>query len=159
IEHGNFVDAPAAKKMAEKGAFMVPTLICYRESADNADAYGLRAEVKRKLAEVNEAGTRMLEICRDDGVTMGFDTDLMGEMIAAQTKEFELRTDVLAPMDIIRSATSINAEILGQTGQLGCIAPGALADLIVIDGKPDEDISLLNEKRRAISAIMKDGRF
>jgi len=159
IEHGNFVDLETARFMAEKGAFMVPTLICYRESADNADAYGLRAEVKRKLAEVNEAGLQMLEVCREAKVTMGFGTDLMGEMIAAQTKEFELRADVLAPMDIIRSATAVNAEIVGQAGRLGCIAPGALADLLVVDGDPSADIGLLDEARHAISAIMKDGRF
>ena len=56
-------------------------------------------------------------------------------------------------------ATSVNAEILGQTGQLGCIAPGALADMIVVDGDPVADISLLNESRGAIVAIIKDGRF
>jgi imidazolonepropionase-like amidohydrolase len=145
--------------MAEKGTFMVPTLICYRESADNADAFGLRREVKEKLAEVNEAGLQMLEICRDAGVTMGFGTDLMGEMIVAQSKEFALRATVLKPMDIIRSATSINAEILGQTGRLGCIAPGALADMLVVDGNPARNIDLLQEDRNAIIAIMKDGLF
>ncbi|BAV63079.1 metal-dependent hydrolase family protein [Sphingobium cloacae] len=159
IEHGNFVDAETARFMAEKGAFMVPTLICYRESADNADEYRLRPEVKRKLAEVNAAGVQMLEICRDAGVTMGFGTDLMGEMITAQTKEFALRADVLPAMDIIKSATSVNAEILNQSGQLGCTAPGALADLLVVDGDPVADISLLSEKQNAILAIMKDGRF
>jgi imidazolonepropionase-like amidohydrolase len=159
IEHGNFVDPPTAGFLAQRGAFMVPTLICYRESADNADAYGLRPEVKRKLAEVNAAGLAMLEICHDAGVTMGFGTDLMGEMIAAQSKEFALRGQVLPAMDIIRSATSVNAEILNQTGRLGCVAEGALADLIVVDGDPSEDIGLLGEERHAIMAIMQGGRF
>jgi imidazolonepropionase-like amidohydrolase len=159
IEHGNFVDLETARFMAEKGAFMVPTLICYRESADNADEYGLRAEVKQKLAEVNAAGLTMLEVCRDAGVTMGFGTDLMGEMIAAQSKEFALRANILKPMDIIKSATSVNAEILGQTGKLGCIAPGALADLLVVDGDPVARIELLEERHNAVQAIMKDGRF
>ena len=159
IEHGNFVDLETARFMAERGAFMVPTLICYRESADNADEYGLRPEVKRKLAEVNAAGLTMLEVCRDANVIMGFGTDLMGEMIAAQTKEFELRANVLKPMDIIRSATSVNAEIIGQTGKLGCVAPGALADLLVINGDPVAQISLLDERYNAVQAIMKDGRF
>jgi len=159
IEHGNFVDPVTARLMAEHGTFMVPTLICYSESADNADAYGLRDEVKRKLAEVNAAGLQMLEVCRDAGVTMGFGTDLMGEMIVAQTREFELRANVLKPMDIIRSATSVNAEILGQSGRLGCIAPGAYADLLVVDGDPTVDISLLDERKHAVLAIMKDGGF
>lgn len=159
IEHGNFIDPETARFMADRGAYMVPTLICYSESADNADAYGLSDDVKRKLAEVNSAGLRMLEVCRDAGVTMGFGTDLMGEMIAAQTKEFELRANVLPPMDIIRSATSVNAEILGQAGRLGCIAEGAYADLLVVDGDPATDISLLDERRGALAAIIKDGRF
>ncbi|GGD72511.1 metal-dependent hydrolase family protein [Croceicoccus mobilis] len=159
IEHGNFIDLETAQLAAEKNAFIVPTLICYRESADNADFYGLRPEVKRKLAEVNEAGANMLGICREAGATMGFGTDLMGEMIEAQSKEFKLRADVLPAMEILKSATSINAEILGQGGKLGCIAPGALADLLVIDGNPDERIELLETRYNAIVAIMKDGRF
>ena len=159
IEHGNFVDLPTAQFMAERGAFMVPTLICYRESADNAEAYGLRPEVKRKLAEVNSAGLQMLEVCREAGVRMGFGTDLMGEMIAAQSKEFALRANVLDPMSIIQSATSVNAEILGQSGRLGCISSGAMADMIIVDGDPTEDISLLEESRDGIRLIMKDGRI
>ena len=159
IEHGNFVDLETARFMAERGAFMVPTLICYRESADNADAYGLSDTIKRKLAEVNAAGLRMLEICSDAKVAIGFGTDLMGEMIAAQTKEFALRADALKAMDILKSATSVNAEILGMAGRLGCVAPGALADLLVVDGDPSERIDLLEEQRGAILAVMKDGRF
>lgn len=159
IEHGNFVDAETAKFMAERGAYMVPTLICYRESADNADEYGLSDVVKQKLKEVNEAGLQMLEVCRDAGVRMGFGTDLMGEMIVAQSKEFALRARVLPAMDIIRSATSMNAEILGQEGRLGCIAPGALADLLVVDGNPITDLTLLENHGSHMLAIMKDGKF
>jgi len=159
IEHGNFVDARAAALMAEKGAFMVPTLICYWESYENSDAYGLPAYIKAKLREVTLAGTRMLEICRDAGVKMGFGTDLMGEMIVAQSKEFRLRAQVLPAMDILKSATAVNADILGQSGKLGCIAPGAWADLLVVDGNPLDDLALLENADSGLLAIMKDGRF
>ncbi|WP_156842125.1 metal-dependent hydrolase family protein [Novosphingobium aquimarinum] len=159
IEHANFIDVETARLARDKGAFIVPTLICYRESADNADTYGLRPEVKQKLAEVNEAGTNMLQVCSEAGATMGFGTDLMGEMIEAQSKEFALRANVLKPMDIIKSATSVNAEILQQTGRLGCVATGAMADLLVIDGDPVERIELLEPRYGAIQAIMKNGRF
>ncbi|HEY8353190.1 MAG TPA: amidohydrolase family protein [Sphingomonadales bacterium] len=159
IEHGNFVDMDTARFMAERGAYMVPTLICYRESADNADEYGLSDTVKQKLREVNRAGLQMLEVCRDAGLRMGFGTDLMGEMIVAQSKEFSLRAQVLPAMDIIRSATSMNAEILNQSGRLGCIAPGALADLLVVDGNPADDITLLEKPGSHFHAIMKDGKF
>lgn len=159
IEHGNFVNEEAARLMAEKGAFIVPTLICYWESFENAEAYGLPAHIKRKLREVTQAGTRMLEICRDAGVKMGFGTDLMGEMIVAQSQEFRLRAEVLKPMDILKSATSVNADILGQAGRLGCIAPGALADLLVVDGNPLDNLQLLEDEGTGLLAIMKDGRF
>ena len=159
IEHGNFVNEEAARLMAEKGAFMVPTLICYWESFENSDAYGLPMHIKNKLREVTMAGTRMLEICRDAGVKMGFGTDLMGEMIVAQSKEFRLRAQVLKPMDILKSATAVNADILGQTGKLGCIAPGAYADLLVVDGNPLDNLQLLEEEGKWLLAIMKDGRF
>nr|WP_298726783.1 amidohydrolase family protein [uncultured Steroidobacter sp.] len=159
IEHGNFVNEEAAKLMAEKGAFMVPTLICYWESFENSDAYGLPSHIKAKLREVTLAGTRMLEICRDAGVKMGFGTDLMGEMIVAQSKEFRLRAQVLPPMDILKSATAVNAAILGQSGKLGCIAPGAYADLLVVNGNPLDNLQLLEDEGKELLAIMKDGRF
>lgn len=159
IEHGNFVDLKTAKFMAERGTFMVPTLICYTESYDNADAYGLSSVVKQKLREVNAAGLDMLEICRDGGVKMGFGTDLMGEMIVAQSEEFTLRAEVLPAMDILKSATAVNAEILGQSGRLGCITPGALADLLVVDGNPVNDLTRLQNNGSYLLAIMKDGKF
>ncbi len=159
IEHGNFVDREAADLMAQKGAFMVPTLICYQESLDHADEFDLSDRVRAKLREVTRAGLSMLEICRDAGVTMGFGTDLMGELNTAQSKEFELRAEVLVPMDIIKSATSINAEIIQQTGKLGCVRPGALADLLVVDGDPVANIGLLGDPDRNMMAIMQNGKF
>jgi imidazolonepropionase-like amidohydrolase len=159
IEHGNLIDTITAKVVAERGAYVVPTLICYEQTAQNAQRYGLSTEIQRKLRIVNEAGIAMLDICRQAGIRMGFGTDLMGELISAQSYEFALRAQVLAPMDIIRSATSINAEILGQTGRLGQIVPGAHADLLVVDGDPSRDISLLDERKQAISAVVQGGRF
>lgn len=159
IEHGNFVDAETAQLMKEKGAYMVPTLICYRESAEHADEYGVSEVVKGKLREVNQAGLQMLEICQAAGVKMGFGTDLMGEMIAAQSKEFKLRAEALKPMDIIKSATSVNAEILNQTGQLGIIAADALADMIVVDGDPLKNIEILEQHDNKLLAIMQGGHF
>ncbi len=159
IEHGNLIDAPTARVVADRQAFVVPTLICYRETADNAERYGLSKSIQRKLETVNAGGLAMLDICRRAGVRMGFGTDLMGELIFAQSYEFALRGQVLPAMDIIKSATSINAEILGQTGRLGQITAGALADLLVVDGDPAADIGLLDERRQAIVAVMQEGRF
>ena len=64
----------------------------------------------------------------------------------------------LAPIDILRSACSINAEILNQSGKLGVIREGALADLLVVDGNPLEDIGLLADGGASLVVIMKDGQ-
>jgi imidazolonepropionase-like amidohydrolase len=76
-----------------------------------------------------------------------------------QSSEFTLRAQVLPAIDVLRAACSINAELLGQQGKLGCIRKGAYADLLVLDGNPLEDMSVLGSGGDRISVIMQDGRF
>ncbi len=159
IEHGNLIDAPTAQLMAERGAFMVPTLVCYQETAEHGDRLGLSKVVMEKLARVNKAGIQMLEICKNAGVKMGFGTDLMGELHVAQSREFLIRADVLGAHQVIRSATKINAELLNRSGELGVVAAGALADLLVVDGNPLRDLGLLQDQGAHLAAIMKGGAF
>jgi imidazolonepropionase-like amidohydrolase len=159
IEHGNLIDRETAELMAEKGAFMVPTLVAYEESARRGSELGLSQVVMDKLHMVNEAGIRMLEICRAASVEMGFGTDLMGELNEAQSREFLIRTAVLSNAEILKAATSVNARILKQEDKLGVIAEGATADLLVVDGNPLEDLQLLQDQGAHLSAIMKDGKF
>jgi imidazolonepropionase-like amidohydrolase len=99
-----------------------------------------------------------LEILKRAGVKMGLGTDLLGPQHVRQSTELTLRAQVLAPVDILRSACVINAEILNQTGRLGCVREGALADLLVVDGDPLSDISVLTDTRN-LRIIMKDGLF
>jgi len=157
IEHGNLVDAAAARVMAKHGAFMVPTLVCYEESALHGKEMGLSPVVMEKLRIVNEAGIKMLDICKAAGVKMGFGTDLMGELEYAQSREFTIRRQVLSAREIIASATTINAEILNRSGQLGVIAPGAIADVLLVDGNPLKDINVLEGQGEHLSVIMKGG--
>jgi len=74
-----------------------------------------------------------------------------------QSREFVIRTEAMAPFDIIRSATIVNAELLNQAGELGVVSPGARADLIAVDGDPLVDISLLDGQGEHLTHIMKDG--
>jgi imidazolonepropionase-like amidohydrolase len=157
IEHGNLIDEVTARLMSEKNAFMVPTLVCYEQVKGRGAEFGLSDVIMEKLGMVNEAGIRMLEICSNAGVKMGFGTDLMGELLDAQSREFSIRAEVLKAGEIIRSATCVNAEILQREGQLGVIAPGALADILVVDGNPLKDIRLLERQGTHLSIIMKDG--
>ncbi|UYV36252.1 amidohydrolase family protein [Rhodobacteraceae bacterium D3-12] len=159
IEHGNLIDDKAAALMAEKGAFIVPNLIAYVAMKERAADYGMPASMLEKNEMVLDGGYRSLEICRAAGVKIGYGTDLLGELMEDQSREFSIRREVMPAIDIIRSATSIGAEILRRTGQLGTIAEGAWADMILVDGDPVEDITLLEGQGRHMPMIMKGGAF
>ena len=126
---------------------------------ESGDELGLRKVFADKLQGLGEEGLRSLEVCRAAGVPMGFGTDLLGALQDRQSQEFLIRSQVLDPVDVLRSATSINAELMQRSGELGAIAPGALADILVVDGDPLSDLGLLQEQGRYIPVIMKDGRF
>jgi imidazolonepropionase-like amidohydrolase len=159
VEHANFIDAETAALVKAREAFVVPTLVCYEVTEQHGDRLGLSPFVMEKLALVNRAGLAMLDICRSAGVRMGFGTDLMGEMEYAESQEFSIRGRVERPVDILRSATTVNADILQQTGKLGCIAPEAIADVVVCEGNPLRDITLLSAPEKNLRVIIKDGKI
>lgn len=159
IEHGNLIDAPTAALMKEHGAYLVPTLVTYFKIEELGRALGFPEVSQRKVKDVLDAGLRSLEIARDAGVPMGFGTDLLGETHEHQSAELGIRAQVLTPAEILRSATLVNAEILGQSGELGVVAPGARADLLVVDGDPLRDLSLLEGQGKHLLAVVKDGHF
>jgi len=157
IEHGNLVDAPTAALMAELGAYAVPTLVTYDALANEGESFGLPKESVAKVADVREAGLRSLEIYRKAGVKMGFGSDLLGESQRLQSDEFRLRADVLSPAEAIASATVVGAEVLGMPDRLGRLVPGALADILVVDGNPLRDVECLLGQGERIPLVMKEG--
>ncbi|GAB5469500.1 MAG: amidohydrolase family protein [Rhodospirillales bacterium] len=159
IEHGNLVDEPAAKLMAEKGMFLVANLIAYYAMRESAAGFGMPAEMLEKNEMVIEGGLRSLEICKRAGVPVAYGTDLLGQLQGNQCREFALRAQVLSPIEIIRSATLIGAQVIRQEGKLGCIKPGAYADLLMFDGNPLEDLGLFERHEQALHGIMKGGQF
>lgn len=159
IEHGSMVDVETAELMAERNVFMVPTLSIFHVGSRLFKELGYGEVNARKLKEVRDVGLGALDICKDAGVRMGYGTDLLGDLHQYQSEEFTIRAEVLSPLEIIQSATIVNAELLQMTGRLGVVAPGAYADLIVVDGDPLKDLALLQDQGRAIPAIMKAGTF
>ncbi len=157
IEHANLIDAPTASRVANAGGFVVPTLVTYDALHRFGHDLGVAESSLAKLAEVREAGLRSLELLQQAGVKIGYGTDLLGPMHQYQSREFVIRAEAMAPWEVIRSATAINAELLNRAGDLGVVAPGARADLIVVDGDPLADISLLDGQGEHLSVIMKDG--
>ena len=125
IEHGNLVDAEAARLMAGQGAYVVPTLITYEALANEGADLGLPADSVAKVAQVRNAGLHSLEIYRDAGVPMGFGTDLLGPSHRLQSEEFRLRAEVLGAPAVIASATQVGAGA-GHGGQAGRHRAGRL---------------------------------
>jgi imidazolonepropionase-like amidohydrolase len=157
IEHGNLVDAPTAELMAQLGAYVVPTLVTYDALANEGESFGLPKESVAKVASVREAGLRSLEIYKAAGVKMGYGSDLLGESQRLQSDEFRLRADVLSPAEAIASATTVAAEVLGMSERLGRLVPGALADILVVDGNPLRDVGCLLGQGERIPLVMKEG--
>ena len=157
IEHANLIDRATAERVAAAGGFVVPTLVTYDTLHRFGRELGFSEVSLAKLAEVREAGLKSLDILQAAGVPIGYGTDLLGPMHKYQTREFVLRAEAMAPFDIIRSATIVNAALLNRTGELGVVAPGARADLIAVDGDPLADISLLDGDGEHLAMIMKDG--
>lgn len=159
IEHGTLIDEATANFVATQGAYVVPTMATIFALRDLGPSLGLADESYQKLLMVAERAVSGLAVMKKAGVKMGFGTDLMGQTHTRQGTEFSLRREVLEPFDILHSATAINAEILNMQGQLGVVAPEALADLLLVDGNPLHDIELLAANGAYLSVIMNDGRF
>ena len=158
IEHATLIDRETADFMAERGAFAVPTLATLAALAEEGEQLGLPAVSMEKLRRIGGRALGGLEIMKRAGVKMGLGTDLLGAQHVRQTSEFTLRAQVLPAIDILRSACAVNAELLGQTGRLGAVREGAAADLLVVEGNPLEDISLLARNGQSLLVIMQDGR-
>ena len=159
IEHGTLIDDETAAFVAERGAYIVPTMAILFALADEGRALGFPPESLAKLDGVLNGALEGMERMRKANVKLGFGTDLLGHTYTRQCTEFSLRSKVFSPIEILRQATSISAEILQMEGQLGCIRSGALADLIVVDGDPSVDIELLAQNGNKLSLIMRDGEI
>jgi imidazolonepropionase-like amidohydrolase len=159
IEHGNLVDADAARVMAERRAYAVPTLITYEALANEGAQLGLPAESVAKIEAARVGGLKSLEIYRDAGVAMAFGTDLLGESHRLQSEELRIRAEVLGTAETLRAATVVSAEVLRQPGKLGVVAAGAVADLLVVDGDPLKDIGCLLGQGDRLALIMQGGRL
>lgn len=142
VEHGNLLDAHSAQIMREHAAFLVPTLAAYDAMDRLGSQVGLPHYARDKNREVLHAGLRSLEVARDEGVEVGFGSDLMGDLESEQLQGLRLQTEVMGVLETLRSATSRNARLLGLP-EVGRIAVGGVADVLVLPGDPFSDASCL----------------
>ena len=158
IEHGNLLDESSIALFKAKDAFLVPTLITYRALGEEGIAAGLPAAWAPKIAEVSHAGLNALRLAHRAGVKIAFGTDLLGTMQRRQLEEFAIRAEVQSPIDIIRAATVTAAALFRLSGEIGTVAPGKRADLIVIEGDPLADVAALQNPDKYLKAIIRGGQ-
>lgn len=157
LEHCNLITPEVATFAAKAGAVAVPTLVTYEKLASDGPKLGFPPESVAKIDNVRLKGLESLSIMKAAGLTMAYGSDLLGAMHAYQSEEFVIRGRVLPAQEIIASATHIAAKLCHLEGRIGVIAPGAHADLIVVDGDPLKDLSLLTGQGRHMPLIMRSG--
>ncbi|MQS15364.1 amidohydrolase family protein [Streptomyces kaniharaensis] len=157
VEHGNLLADSTIALLLEKDAFLVPTLVAYEQTAKLGARSGLPPASLGKLAEVRDQGLAALERAHRAGVNLVYGSDLLGPLHPAQLEEFTLRAQVQPAADVLRSATTTAARLLGLEGRIGTLAPGAHADLLVVDGDPLADLSVLTHPDRHLKHVIKAG--
>jgi len=158
IEHGNFATEETIAMMAEYGTYLDPTFISLVQRIESAGETGLSDAILGNLRQTVSRGKQVYQWARKYGVPIAFGTDLWGpEAQASQLREFEMRMEFDSPTNIIRSATAVNAALLMQEGKLGTLAPGAFADLLIVDGDPLTDVRVMLDPEKNLKLIMKDG--
>lgn len=158
VEHGNLIDSATADLLAEHGVFLVPTLVTYEKLHEEGERHGLSRENLDKLATVIDAGLASLRIAQAAGVKIASGSDLLGPMVRHRGRELAIKAQVLGPMGAIVAATRTNAELLGLDAEIGTLAPGKKADLIVVAGDPLADPGILG-RPETTPVVVTDGRL
>ncbi|MFC5422022.1 MAG: amidohydrolase family protein [Stutzerimonas stutzeri] len=159
IEHGNLIDDAAARLMAQNNMFLTANLVAYYAMRERAAEFGMNADMLAKNDLVIDGGLKSLEICKRAGVPVAYGSDLLGQLQVDQSREFLLRREVLSPIEIIRSATTIGAQLLRMESKLGTLRAGAYADIILVDGDPLKSLELFQDQGAKLPVIMKGGAF
>jgi imidazolonepropionase-like amidohydrolase len=158
IEHGNLLDDESVDALLDTKAFLVPTLVTYWALKEEGMEHGLPRSSWEKVDAVLGAGLEALERASRAGVRIVYGSDLLGGMHRHQAQEFRIRADVQPALEVLRSATTTAAELLDLVGEVGVIAPGARADLLLVDGDPIDDAGVLADPARNLRCVVQDGR-
>ena len=157
IEHGNLIDDESVALFREHDAFLVPTLVTYWALKEEGVSYGLPDSSWEKVDAVLDAGLEALERAHAGGVKIAYGSDLLGGMHRHQSREFRIRAQVQTAADVIKSATLVAADLLNMSGEIGQLLPGARADLLLLDGDPVADLTVLAEPAAHVLTVVQDG--
>jgi imidazolonepropionase-like amidohydrolase len=154
IEHGSFLKPETLSLMKSKGTYLTPTLLATNYIIPRLKTYP--PEVQKKAQAAADARSEMFRNALKLGVKISFGTDAAVFPHGQNAKEFALMTGLgMAPIDALRSATSVDADLLGVAQKLGTLEKGKLADIIAMPGDPMQDITATER----VSFVMKDGKI
>lgn len=161
IEHGNLIDEEVAQLMADNDIWLSPQVLVYRTFSPDL------GPVRLAKGRMVEAGLdSMFTLAKQFGIKIVFGTDVVvnPQACADQNKEFGARLDWFTPAEILTQATANSGELLQLSGDrspypgvVGRLVEGAHADLLLIDGNPLEDITILEDHDAVLDLIMKAG--
>jgi imidazolonepropionase-like amidohydrolase len=154
IEHGSFLKPETLQLMKTKGTYLVPTLMATEWILGKLSAYPAALQEKAKAA--GAARSDMFRNAVKIGVKIAFGTDAAVYPHGMNAKEFKLMVDLgMAPIDALRAATSIDADLLGISAKVGTLEKGKLADIIAMPGDPTADITATER----VAFVMKEGKI
>ena len=114
IEHGNLIDESSAREIKKAGAYLVPTMVTYEAIWREGKSYGVSEHQLQKINMARERSVEGLTHAYRAGCKIGSGSDLLGDMQAQRAVELELKGQVMKPMEVLLSATRVNAEIFGM---------------------------------------------
>lgn len=165
IEHGFYLDEECIELMVKNDCYLVPTLaIMHASKLYFQGKEGVLPYLKEKTERSYEAHYRSLEIARKAHITVGVGCDFLGDAAfgcpySEATLELErLCVAGYTPMEVITMATKVNARLLQMEDQLGTLETGKLADVLLVEGRPDEDIRVLRRSDH-VKLVVQDGRI
>ena len=156
IEHGNLLDAAGAQAIKKAGAFLVPTMVTYEAIYREGKNYGIGEHQIQKINIARERSVEGLTQAYRAGCKIGSGSDLLGDMQSQRAVEFELKAQVMKPMEVLVSATQVNAQIFKIETDIGTVEPGKYADLLLLKGNPLKDLRLFQNQDNLLM-IMKGG--
>jgi imidazolonepropionase-like amidohydrolase len=158
IEHGNLIREAAAKAIKDAGAFLVPTMVTYEAIWREGKRYGIGDHQIQKINLAREQSVQGLTYAYRAGCQIGSGSDLLGDMMVQRAVEFELKAQVMKPMEVLLSATKVNAALFRMSDRIGTVEPGKYADLIVVAGNPLRNLRVFQNQDN-LKVIMKGGRI
>jgi imidazolonepropionase-like amidohydrolase len=156
LEHGNFISSEVAERMARSGTFLVPTIATYELLAADGRSLGYPEYVIQKIEQALKGAYEALSIARQAGVRIGSGSDVLGAQQRKKAFELGYKGKIMPPMEVLIATTMTNAEIIGAQNELGSVETGKLADLLLVDGNPLDDLSILANRGR-IHMVVKGG--